>query len=119
MAGRWGSQHAIAVAAALLVTSLAGAPHAAASLRGVDPARLPTYSAAHASGTLECFDGSKRVASSAVNDNYCDCTDGSDEPGMRIAVDPVTLHSACCAMNGDLLRHITTVCVLLWIVIAV
>uniref|UniRef100_H2YQR6 Glucosidase II beta subunit N-terminal domain-containing protein n=1 Tax=Ciona savignyi TaxID=51511 RepID=H2YQR6_CIOSA len=28
-----------------------------------------------------CFDGSKSFQFSLVNDDYCDCTDGSDEPG--------------------------------------
>lgn len=32
-------------------------------------------------GRFQCLDGSGTLPLSAVNDNYCDCPDGSDEPG--------------------------------------
>ena len=86
MAGLGVCQHATAIAAALILACLATAPDtAAAAPRGVNPAHAAEYSAAQASGTFECFDGYKRVPVSAVNDNYCDCPDGSDEPGMLMA----------------------------------
>ena len=78
-------QRATFIAAALALTCLATAPNAAAALRGVNPAHAAKYNAAQASGTFECFDGFKRMPVSAVNDNYCDCPDGSDEPGMLTA----------------------------------
>jgi len=30
---------------------------------------------------FRCFDGSHTIPFAHVNDDYCDCMDGSDEPG--------------------------------------
>lgn len=32
-------------------------------------------------GLFACLDGELSVSWSSVNDDYCDCNDGSDEPG--------------------------------------
>ncbi|EKM59554.1 uncharacterized protein PHACADRAFT_250133 [Phanerochaete carnosa HHB-10118-sp] len=47
---------------------------------GVSPSLLEKYTPSSKS-TWTCLDGSKEIAWSAVNDDFCDCLDGSDEPG--------------------------------------
>ena len=64
-----------ALALALLPALVAGA-----AIRGLDPELAPRY--APVDGKFTCLDGFKSVPFSAVNDDYCDCLDGSDEPGM-------------------------------------
>ena len=51
----------------------------AASYRGVDPALAKFYDASKE--TFSCLDRSRKLPFTFVNDNYCDCMDGSDEPG--------------------------------------
>mmetsp|Transcript_39000 Transcript_39000/g.69880 ORF Transcript_39000/g.69880 Transcript_39000/m.69880 type:complete len:548 (-) Transcript_39000:39-1682(-) len=59
--------------------------HAASSSdalpRGADPAAAAAYVAARSSGTFACLDGSRQVPLHAINDDFCDCVNGSDEPG--------------------------------------
>lgn len=50
-----------------------------ASLRGVDPKLRASYEAVD--GRFACLDGLKTIPFDRVNDDYCDCFDGSDEPG--------------------------------------
>lgn len=45
--------------------------------RGVDPKFAYQYSGSE----FHCRDGSATVLAAQVNDDYCDCRDGSDEPG--------------------------------------
>ncbi|KAI9201820.1 glucosidase II beta subunit-like-domain-containing protein [Polychytrium aggregatum] len=49
-------------------------------LRGVAPDHLKAYESTNDLRFL-CLDGSKHIPHAAVNDDYCDCSDGSDEPG--------------------------------------
>ncbi|KAJ2653751.1 hypothetical protein IWW40_000035 [Coemansia sp. RSA 1250] len=49
------------------------------AIRGLDPALAEKYKPVN--GKFTCLDGSKELAFSRVNDDYCDCADGSDEPG--------------------------------------
>ncbi|OSX60577.1 hypothetical protein POSPLADRAFT_1148504 [Postia placenta MAD-698-R-SB12] len=51
-------------------------------IHGVAPSLLSRYVApASDSAPWSCLDGSKTITWAAVNDDYCDCPDGSDEPG--------------------------------------
>lgn len=47
--------------------------------RGVHPSLLSKYEPKGTAWT--CLDGVKTIPWAAVNDDYCDCPDGSDEPG--------------------------------------
>ncbi|KAF9969695.1 hypothetical protein BGZ73_007811 [Actinomortierella ambigua] len=48
--------------------------------RGVSKSKAKLYTPDSA-GRWTCLDGSKTISFQAVNDDYCDCPDGSDEPG--------------------------------------
>jgi len=48
---------------------------------GVRPDLVTKY-APLASGNWKCLDGSKEIPWTFVNDDSCDCPDGSDEPGL-------------------------------------
>ncbi|KAJ2082045.1 hypothetical protein H4R24_001904 [Coemansia sp. RSA 988] len=54
--------------------------HLNPAVRGVDPQLLSKYKANDA-GQFTCLDGSQQIPIARVNDDYCDCVDGSDEPG--------------------------------------
>eukprot|EP00887_Chlorella_sp_A99_P006740 scaffold3.g6740.t1 len=75
VAGRSMASSAL-LCACLLALGVAGS---AASIRGLDPALADRYVALD--GQFTCLDGKKRVPFAQVNDDYCDCFDGSDEPG--------------------------------------
>ncbi|KAI7869248.1 glucosidase II beta subunit-like-domain-containing protein [Spinellus fusiger] len=53
------------------------------SLRGISPEQLRLYTPLSqvANDIWQCLDKSKNIPYSAINDDYCDCPDGSDEPG--------------------------------------
>ncbi|KAL6073170.1 Glucosidase 2 subunit beta [Balamuthia mandrillaris] len=62
----------------LLVLAFSVVAHAhAVNLRGVDPKNLKDYEGE----TFSCKSDGKVLPISRVNDDFCDCADGSDEPG--------------------------------------
>ncbi|KAL4424330.1 hypothetical protein ABPG75_001631 [Micractinium tetrahymenae] len=67
-------------AALLALASLLPLAASAAPIRGLDPALAPRYQP-DAQGQFTCLDGKKRLPIDQINDGYCDCFDGSDEPG--------------------------------------
>lgn len=67
-------------AAAAAVFALLAAHATASPLRGVAPDLAARY--APADGRFACLDGGGgSIPFAQVNDGYCDCRDGSDEPG--------------------------------------
>ena len=62
-------------------------------MRGAAPADLAKYEGS--GGEFVCFDGKQRIPLSQVNDDYCDCADGSDEPGTP-ACSGVAVHRFAC-----------------------
>lgn len=44
------------------------------------------YKGMLSSSAIKCKDGSKKFNKSQFNDDFCDCPDGSDEPGILLIV---------------------------------
>ena len=51
------------------------------SIRGLAPDLRRQYTFEH--NLFTCLSGGKPISASRVNDDYCDCIDGSDEPGKQ------------------------------------
>jgi protein kinase C substrate 80K-H len=68
-----------AAAAAVFALLAACATAASTALRGVAPDLAARY--APEDGRFGCLDGGGSIPFAQVNDGYCDCRDGSDEPG--------------------------------------
>ncbi|XP_071698186.1 glucosidase 2 subunit beta-like [Rutidosis leptorrhynchoides] len=62
----------------LVIRSIA---FSSSNLLGIAPQDEKYYNELWTSGTVKCKDGSKTFTKSQFNDDFCDCFDGSDEPG--------------------------------------
>ena len=110
----------LSLALVLIVACCTGAL-AAVEIRGVGPAGmvcigvLPTISINapateqhhyQKGASFTCLDGSKSIPLDHVNDEYCDCADGSDEPGAlsdsSLLIEPLPcLHCNCSHISID------------------
>ena len=63
---------------AAILLFLVGISTVSASIKGVPFEKLSFYDKGR---DFSCLDGSQSIPFSYVNDDYCDCSDGSDEPG--------------------------------------
>ncbi|KXS16355.1 hypothetical protein M427DRAFT_134363 [Gonapodya prolifera JEL478] len=103
--GRIPAIFSLVIAATLLILSLEAIPIAGAwgidtllgknaptallaehQLRGIPPSKYDLYKPQPdpkngTQMTFVCLSGKQRIPLSALNDDYCDCDDGSDEPG--------------------------------------
>ncbi|KAG0234419.1 hypothetical protein BGW42_006629 [Actinomortierella wolfii] len=68
----------LATVALSLVT--AKSPNDQPRPRGVSKSKAKLY-VPDSNGLWKCLDGSASIPFQAINDDYCDCPDGSDEPG--------------------------------------
>ncbi|KAH9788980.1 glucosidase 2 subunit beta [Citrus sinensis] len=76
--------YAIVLSLLWVSSSVIGRSNAASSLLndpfyGISPQDENYYKTS--SNTIKCKDGSKKFAKTQLNDDYCDCPDGTDEPG--------------------------------------
>ena len=65
----------------LHVLLLNGAQCSLPSIRGLDPSLAEHYKPK--GDKFTCLDGHKTIMYSLINDDFCDCFDGSDEPGEQ------------------------------------
>jgi len=66
-------------------------PAQTTEVKGVHPSSYSKY-VPTSSNFWSCLDGSRSIPWSAVNDDYCDCPDGSDEPGMTPHNRPIRIY---------------------------
>ncbi|KAJ9101143.1 hypothetical protein QFC21_003361 [Naganishia friedmannii] len=90
----------ITAATRVLAHSHAAAPTAHAGIRGVDPSLLSAYPPNPSSNFTCLSNPSIQLPYTAINDDYCDCPDGSDEPGTAACSQLVGRVRFWCANEG-------------------
>ena len=84
-----------------LATDAVSARETRTAVRGASPSDYQTYYyPASVSGTFTCITSGESIPFSKVNDEYCDCGDGSDEPGTS-ACSMVAGAKFYCVNAGD------------------
>jgi protein kinase C substrate 80K-H len=78
MRGRCGPLLGLALIAAWAAVASAAVGH----VRGLRPELASKYEPGPG-GKWTCLDGSRELDFTQVNDDFCHCPDGSDEPGKR------------------------------------
>jgi len=71
------SEALVAAMLRVLVLALCAAAVSALQVYGAEPGAFDSVV-----DTFEC-DGGRSLPVARINDDYCDCSDGSDEPGAR------------------------------------
>ncbi|KAE8230582.1 hypothetical protein CF326_g4414 [Tilletia indica] len=73
---------AAVTAASAILLALPLASSASGTVKGVAPKDAHLYAAlAGKPDTWKCLNSSQEIRHSAINNNFCDCEDGTDEPG--------------------------------------
>ncbi|OAD57602.1 Glucosidase 2 subunit beta [Eufriesea mexicana] len=95
----WGIHLIVTLSVNLLILLGHVAGSKVLQIRGIPIAKSSLYSPDR---DFQCLDGSLLIPFSYVNDNYCDCADGSDEPGTPAC----TNGSFYCENSGHKPRYI-------------
>lgn len=80
----------------LVAAAAACIPAALGNVRGVHSADLQRFTSGQ---DFTCGSSGKSIPPSRLNDNYCDCPDGSDEPGAFDACSADPLRAVLAAMH--------------------
>ncbi|TFY59433.1 hypothetical protein EVG20_g7791 [Dentipellis fragilis] len=83
-------------------------PRKGRSDHGVAPEAQHLFYESDSAQMWTCLDGSKQIPLKAVNNGYCDCPDGTDEPGTGACLDSM---QECCDGSGKHSEVCSTKCI--------